>query len=171
MTHGAALPYKALTNHTYARSLSYLRGRRRAVPSTDKSSLGRFYRSAMASRRPYRSRRGVARGFEVLDGVRAGTYTKWQIVYEPRTLKIHFRLAGARGTKTVDVKRLAKSCATPVRYLDLRSPASGDVSRHFKPLTLAVNRRRVEESLGRLHIAMKLLAPKVARYPLNARCR
>jgi choloylglycine hydrolase len=127
---GKALPVRVLTNNAYSRSVARLRqhagfGGKLPTP-TSSSSLDRFTRAATLVRRGARRRGPAARyAFKVLQRVRIGDYSKWQIVYEPVAGRVHFRNAGERTHVTVDARKQDYSCATPVRVMDLRGTVLG----------------------------------------------
>jgi choloylglycine hydrolase len=127
---GEELPVRVLTNDPYSRSVAKLRqhtgfGGKLPTP-TSASSLDRFTRAATLVRRGARMRgSSVQYAFKVLQRVRIGDYSKWQIVYEPVAGRVHFRNAGERTHVTVDARKQDYSCATPVKVMDLRGTVLG----------------------------------------------
>lgn len=171
---GDDLPVETLTNHTYAASRRHLEkhrgfGGERALPRSS-SSLDRFVR-ASALARAESDTPVVKRAFEILDDVRIDGYSKWNIVYEPRTRRVHFRTAEAPAIKTVTLSAFPADCSTPVRMLDIDSRRAGDATDRFEPYALDANLRLVKRSLAKLGDQLPKGAPRmIARYPDTTAC-
>jgi penicillin V acylase-like amidase (Ntn superfamily) len=174
VTHGRELVAKVLTNDTYRASRAALAGHRgssgeRAVPRGG-GSLARFVRAArMLAGRTGRPERKAA--LAVLDDVRQGSFTKWNIVYDPVALRIAFRTLSRPALKEIDLKALAASCRAGARILDMATTARGDVTAKFTAYSFAANKRLVDTSLA--PVAGQLprgAAWLVAGYPATARC-
>jgi len=173
VTTGRDLKSKVLTNDTYRASVGALAGYtgfggKRAIPS-GKSSLDRFVRAAslVGAGKPDRK---VA--LAVLDSVRQGSYSKWNIVYDPVALRISFRTASKPALKEIDLKALASDCKKAVRMLDMATSAKGDVTARFVAYSLAANKKLVETSLAPMAASLpRGAAWLVAGYPATARCK
>ncbi len=169
---GRQLTSKVLTNDTYRSSVDALAshrgfGGKRAIPA-GKSSIDRFVRAAalVAGGKPER-RTALA----VLDSVRQGSYSKWNIVYDPIALRIAFRTASRPALKEIDLKTLAGNCKSSARMLDMATAAKGDVTAKFAVYTFTANKKLVETSLAPVAKTLpKGAAWMVAGYPATARC-
>ena len=176
---GKQLPVSVLANDPYADSVAYLRrhvgfGGKRPTP-TSLSSNDRFVRAAALVREAQTGKRkgtAVAHAARVLDSVYTKNWTRWQIVYEPKSGRVHFRAAGKRKFYTLDARAQDYSCQTPVKVVDLLGTITG------KPLARAVEYRR-QHNLKLLQINLKKLGGRLppgllklaAAYPeLATRC-
>jgi penicillin V acylase-like amidase (Ntn superfamily) len=172
VTEGSQLRSKVLTNDTYRSSIGALVahqgfGGKRPIPK-GAGSLERFVRAAslVASGKPVRK---VA--LAVLDSVRNGAYTKWNIVYDPVALRIAFRTASRPLLKEIDVRKLATDCKSEARMIDMATTAKGDVTARFTAYTFAANKKLVEASLAPMASSLpKGAAWLVASFPATARC-
>lgn len=171
---GASLPVRALTNDAYAASVRHRaatlrKAGKRALPK-DRSSLSRFLRAAQAASAQDRGAGLVARAFAALDDVRQGTYTQWQIVYEPGAGRVHFRSPGSR-EPAVALILDARSCDVPVTVMDLLGTVGGRALA-LVPYRPALNRSLVQKSFAQLgaRLPAEVIA-QVARYPELTTCR
>jgi choloylglycine hydrolase len=172
VAHGAEMRARALTNSTYRESMSYLDRLGQALPQ-GRGSLERFARAsrraARAGERGQQSLRDYA--FDILRDVAQGGYTKWSIVYEPRTLRVHFRTRENAAIRTVDFARFPRSCDTPIDVADIDEAGGGDITDRFVPYSRERNRALLERTLEPL---LPLLPPgtldAVAAYPDRLSC-
>lgn len=145
--HGATLPVPALTNHSYADSLGFLKrqpdgaGGERKVTG-GRGSLERFAQaSAMMKSFPSRNdTTPVQYAFEILDRVAQGSFTQWSIVYDLRRGKVHFKTRANRSERSVDLRALDFTCGGPRRMIDLEAPGAGDVTLRLARYTPEKNR-------------------------------
>lgn len=168
VTHGRDLVSKVLTNDTYQDSRAALAEHHGEKAPRGTSSLDRFVRAAslIASGKPDRKA-----ALAVLDSVRQGSYSKWNIVYDPMALRIVFRTASKPALKEIDLKALAGDCKREARMLDMATTAKGDVTAKFTAYTFAANKKLVETSLAPVAKTLpKGAAWLVAGYPATARC-
>jgi len=163
---GAALPIPVLTNHPYATALHHLRTA--TAEPRGVSSLDRF---VLASRGlgktdgdPFR------KAFALLDRVRNGDQSKWNIVYDPERLEVRFRTFGHPSIKVVRLRAFNGSCQSPAFVLDIDTDAEGDVSKRFQPYTQAANRALVSRSLGEEGGLFPGATALAAAYPATTRC-
>jgi len=176
---GETMPFEALTNHTYDRSLTYLRrhsGFGGAVPPDDtRRSLDRFVRAAsavnaFAERAPDD---GVDNAFDVLASVDQGSSTQWSIVYDIGAMRVHFRTYRQPAVRYFDVGAFDFSCESPVRLLDIDADLPGDVSGKFELYTLDANRALVGRSFRKTSFLRDVTTGELdamARYPDLTRC-
>ena len=172
VTSGPRLIAKALTNSTYADSKRYLEGfdgfggAIKRVPD-DLGSRTRFARAAQACRG---QAAGWKEAFDILDSVRQGDYTKWQIVYDPAALKVRFRTTAQKALKVVDLGRFDAGCAAPVLMLDIDHADPGDATSRFVPYTLSANRSLLKTGLASLRGLPPGAAELLALFPSGLRC-
>lgn len=165
---GDTLAAPALTNHPYQASVEHLR-RNRAPRLSRRDSLSRFHRAASASRAGDVDEVDEAFGF--LDTVRAGDYTKWQIVYDVAGRSVHFRTRDAKAIKTIALRKLAFDCAGDVRSMSMDSAEAGDAVARLIADDGRANLALVSETLGRLGSGLGDTAAHVlASYPKSMRC-
>ena len=161
---GQKLPVAALANDTYADSLG-----------EGQESRSRFGRAARRVRSfKAEGTDAVAYAFETLDQVAQGDYTQWSIVYEVDRGRVHFRTRDRRKVRSLDLKDVDFSCATPVRVLDLDADVEGDVAGRLVPYTREINRKLVTSSFRKTPFLADTPAAEieqVSAYPDSAVCR
>ena len=155
---GETLPYRALTNNTYALSLGYLK--KDSIPEPDMyKSIERFTRAAKMIEKydPATSAALIDYAFEILKSVSwsidrewKGTpyqsNTRWSIVYDQKNRRIHFRTHGNPGIRVIRFGAFDFSCKTPVKVLDVTANLSGDVTGKFVDYTRQGNRELIENA-------------------------
>ncbi len=180
---GASLPARALANHSYEDSLHFLeknREKNRGAALQGTSSLQRFARAAERA-----EAYGVAReaadpvryAFETLDSVAQGSYTRWSIVYDLNTGRVHWRTRENRQVRFVTLSSFDLSCSTPVELLDI-DEGKGDVTRRFTRYTPEANRRLVASSVQQTDFLKGILSPEAlleaidetVRHPESTSC-
>ncbi len=174
---GDKLPVPALTNSTYAESLSYQRelaAEKKAVPGGP-GSLVRFARAAERVR-GFDAKGGdsVRYAFDTLAGVAQPGYTQWSIVYEIDRGRIHFRTKDQPKIRTVSLKELDFRCASPVRVLDLQADLAGDVTAKLVPYSREINHKAVSAAFHKTPFLASVPEQeigRVARYPEGATCQ
>ena len=139
---GEAMPVRAVTNSPYAASIRALT----RPAGSAQGSVGRFARIAGQLRHAPEGD-AVAAAFAVLDSVRFKDSTQWQIVYELRARRVHFRSLRHPSIKTVALGAFPSACAEPVLMLDTASDKAGDVASAFVPYREEANRALVEATL------------------------
>lgn len=166
---------RALANHTYAESASFLeRSRGKAGALEGRGSLQRFSRAATTAER-YAKEGGkdaVRLAFETLDDVAQGDYTKWSLVYDLPARRIHWRTLGNRSLRYVDLSAFDFSCASPVQVLDIDT-GQGNVAARFADYTPEANRSLVERSVRKTDFLAGMPAEEiaqVARQPERTSC-
>lgn len=175
VTEGRALASKVLTNDTYRSSLASLVehvgfGGKRTIPK-GAGSLERFVRaSSLAARWAGKPSRQAA--LSMLDSVKNGAYTKWNIVYDPVARRIAFRTRSRPALKEIDVARLATDCRSSARMLDMATAARGDVTARFRDYTFAANKKLIDTSLASVADSLpRGAAWLVAAYPASTTCK
>ena len=151
VTSGKKLKTKTLANHAYAESLKFLKthkgfGGKLAVPQGS-SSLDRFVRAAsLLKKKASKKKDMVTRAFDILDSVRSGDFSKWNIVYDLAAKKVSFRTLGHADIKSVSLDGFDRDCAKPVKILDINTDAKGDAAGLFKDYTSKANAQLSKES-------------------------
>jgi penicillin V acylase-like amidase (Ntn superfamily) len=162
-----AMPVRGVTNSTYAASVRAVSGPAR----NGSGSLGRFARLA-GQLRDGPAGDAVAAAFAVLDSVRFEDSTQWQIVYELRARRVHFRTRRHPSVKTVALGAFPAACAAaPAMMLDLATDRAGDVSAAFVPFRDEANRALVEATLRSRRAELPAgTARRVAAHPATLVC-
>lgn len=147
------LPFTALANSTYEKSLAYLKtckgfGGDKDMPSNSAASLDRFARAARAveSYKSGESGSPIYYAFEVLENVAQGQATRWTIVYDVENLSVRFKTGKSSEVKTLNLKDFDFSCETPCLALDIDTEEAGDVRERFEECTLEVNKKLIYDA-------------------------
>jgi choloylglycine hydrolase len=172
-TEGKQLSAPVLTNHSYQRSIQYLGRHKRfgghSELKSSQSSLDRFTRAA-AYVVDHLQVATISDGFDLLEQVSQGQFSVWNIVYDPKNLRVHFRTRDAPAIKTIRLQKFDASCRTPVLALDINTPKSGDVSKHMVDYTLEMNRDLLQQTLGQLKAIPSFVTLALAIYPASQTC-
>ena len=175
---GVNLPVSTLANNSYADSARVLAsyegfGGQRTIP-LDSSSLSRFVRaSSLALKARPIERAGVfQRGFEILDSVSQGSYTKWQIVYNQTHLEVAFRTREASPTKSIQMSLLEFDCKAPVQTLDLDdSLIQGQSNQRLREYSEDQNDRLIRRALWPISVALpRGTIRAIQAYPASTHC-
>jgi penicillin V acylase-like amidase (Ntn superfamily) len=159
---------RSLTNHTWAQSVRHLQASAMIPKST--SSLDRFVRATQLAGQSG-GKPAVKRAFEILDSVRVPGYSKWNIVYEPKLRRVHYRTDRSKKIKTVALDAFAPECGTAVETIDLEARVEGEVTKRFTPWSHSANLRLVKASLATLKGGLpKGAAESIAAYPSSTTC-
>jgi len=144
---GKELPHKLITNDACDGSLAYLArhdgfGGAKAIQRGSQSSLDRFVIAADRLR-TYRpsgsSEAAIQYAFDTLSAVRQGDATKWSIVYDLKSLEIHYKTDRCKQTRIVRLKDLDFAPRTPVRMVSINTPHTGVLNPHFGDYDADVN--------------------------------
>jgi penicillin V acylase-like amidase (Ntn superfamily) len=145
------LPVKVLTNHTYQKSLQYLKPHQgfggQEKFSFTRSSLDRFATAAKKIK-DYRSLRQpsipiVEYAFDILSAVSQGKVTVWSIVYDVTDFRIYFKTVRENEMKIIHLRDFDFTCGPPVKVLDMNTALKGNVTRQFVDYTTEMNRKMV----------------------------
>ncbi len=172
--------HAALTNDPYAECAHFLGG----SPGPDdgsRSSKARFARAAARGAGASATGDPVAAAFATLDAVSQGSYTQWQIVYDPASLTVHWRTQAQHARKSASLRALAADCSPPeeatqgraaARLLDIDHEPAGDATGAFTAWTGEDNRAQLTRAVGRLRgpRALRMLVPIAAGYPTSLTC-
>jgi penicillin V acylase-like amidase (Ntn superfamily) len=148
--YGSSLPVSALTNDTYENSAAYLRTLAdfggSLSPGSGASSLERFGRTATMMKNFSGTKDLVSYGFDILNNVAQGDYTKWNIVYDLTNLRAYFRTSSKKDIKWINLETLDFDCDKPVRVLNINTSKTGDVSPFLHKYRRATNNKLVRSS-------------------------
>ncbi len=131
---GAGLPYAALANDTYARSLDFAAAVAAGTAQASGSgSLARFTRAGLAQQSL--SDPGgdpVARAFATLEDVAQPSRTQWSIVYDAARRTVHWRTHENATLRSASLPAFDPGCTAPTLLLDI-DEGEGDVGERFRP--------------------------------------
>jgi penicillin V acylase-like amidase (Ntn superfamily) len=148
---GENLPFSALTNDSYEKSLNYSKTAAPLAAKTE-SSLDRFIRAAQKTKefdaKPKTEGEAVSYAFEILSNVAQKNSTQWSIVYDQKRAKIYFRSMQSAVVKSIDTKAFDYTCGSAVKIFDVNSKDSGDVTAKFADYTRSTNRDLIERSFN-----------------------
>jgi choloylglycine hydrolase len=172
---GTRLPFAALANDTYARSVDY--ATKKAVARSTESSLDRFSRAAIKTKefemRSTSEKDAVDFAFEMLGDVAQKNSTQWSIVYDQRRGRIYFRTRKRAELRSIDTAGLDYSCSTPVKVLDVDLKESGDITGEFRNYTREANRDLIERAFSGTDFLKNVpdsAKDRLARFPERFAC-
>lgn len=177
---GETMMYKTLTNDTYEKSIEYLKkhsdfGGTKTL-SESKSSLDRFVKACSMikyySKKP--GEEAVDYGFNILNNVSQGEYTKWSIIYDIKNLKVYFKTSDNQNIKNIDLSLLEFSCSSPVKMFNMNSALSGNINLSMVEYTYEANRNLIEDSYNGVDFLKnesKEERDMAAEYPQKLNCR
>ena len=168
------MPVKALTNTTYAESISFWK--KIKIPQPDKyKTVERFIHAANMVK-IYDSKKTKPPfdyAFDILESVSFDSYTQWRIVYDVKNLSVYFRTLENQSIRHFNLKSFDFSCATPVKVLDVNTELSGDTTDKFIDYTYQINRNLIGEAfrktLGLSNVPEHDLDMR-AKYPEGTSC-
>lgn len=175
--HAETLVTPVLANDSYATSMhAFARymgiGAQRGVPRGHSSSA-RFLRAAEAVRAfslaevRKQDSDAVAFAFDALTRVRQPGYTQWQLVYETRAGRVHFRLPGEKQATTFDVSAIARrSCSEGPAIADLAGGLLSAPPRAWQAYSRAAQEKSLAAGLDSLGVLLPDHAlDALVRYP------
>lgn len=144
---GDELPQKLITNNTCAQSLEFLSKRKgfggtEPIRKGSHDSLDRFAVAAdrLRSYQPESRAEAIQYAFDTLAAVRQGDATKWSIVYDLKSLEIHYKTERCSEVRTVRLKDLDFGPKSPVRMIGINTPQTGLLNPHLADYDPDVNR-------------------------------
>lgn len=155
---GRRLREDVLTNSSYRDSLRYLRGKLKPANSWHECSLTRFEKAVeMLDNFDKKSSKGdaIAYSFEILHSIRLPGATRWNMVYDIKELKIHYRTELNPLLRELNLQEIDFSPNTPRLYLDVDHPTGLP----FQPYSPAVNKALQEIVFEKSHILARLPLP------------
>lgn len=151
---GQKLPVPVLTNDTYAQSLDYLKqyaghGGPKDLPHGSWGSLDRFV-CATDRVMNYPATAGqdmIQYAFDTLTSVRQGDSTKWTIVYDLKTMELHYRTVSCNEIRTIRVAECDFDPHTPVKVISINTPHAGLLNPYFFDYDTDLNRWMINYSV------------------------
>ncbi len=148
----SSLGVVSLANNSYADSLKYLQkfkgfGGRTPIPASGESdSLSRFVKAANFTRYGTVNSSSIDPYFTELSTMKTSR-TQWQVAYDLKNQKIHFRTATSKKIKEVSLlNKFDYSCKNPPTYFNLDENVAGEINQFFQPFTNEVNTQMVEKA-------------------------
>jgi hypothetical protein len=142
------------------------------------SSFDRFTRAAQKTKdfaaQPRTEPEAVKYAFDTLTNVAQKGYTQWNIVYDQKRGKIHFRSLKSPDIKVIDTRAFDYSCGSTVKIYEVNSKDPGDVTAKFADYTPKANRDLIERSFNGTDFLKGV--PEIARdfiaaYPDTFTCK
>ncbi|UCF71180.1 MAG: linear amide C-N hydrolase [candidate division WOR-3 bacterium] len=175
---GNELPVSALTNSTYAHSLSLYKAfdgdqNREAFAAAD-YSLKRFVWAGQGLKNwnPLAGDSPVDYAFGILEKV-AVDFTQFRIVYDTGNGRIYYCCQSNEDIRYVDVNEFDYSCSKPVKVLDIVAGEAGNVTGIFSDYTYEANYDLINKAYSGTDFLKEVPATvreKVARYPEGMTC-
>jgi penicillin V acylase-like amidase (Ntn superfamily) len=171
---GSSLPYMALTNNGYQRSINYLTAllavytpsQILALPAED--SLTRFAKAGILSSEYVPQDDELSYAFSALHTV-AQDITQWQMAFQLATQTLHWITRSQWSLKSVELSEFNNQCSTGVQVFHVNSPLSGDVGSYFVEYSSTLNNSLVLSSWQSTDIPSKDV-PIVEAYPGTTHC-
>jgi penicillin V acylase-like amidase (Ntn superfamily) len=147
------LPYKALANSTYEKSLSYLKsckgfGGEKVIVADSTDSLDRFAKAVRGIEQYTAGEQGdaITQAFRILKEVSLGEATRWSIVYDVKNLAVQLKTGKSPKIKSLNLKDFDFNCNAPCRVLDIDCDVTGDVHALFIDYTTEINKKLIYDS-------------------------
>lgn len=144
---GEGLPFKALANCPYERSLDFImkkdEGSTASFNNWTLNSSGRFAKAAGMLESYKGQEPPVDYAFAVLDSVGQGPATQWSIVYDLSDQKIFYRTYANRDIKVLDMEDFDFSCDSPDIYADIDQHAKRPMD--FSPYSYEANLQLIKD--------------------------
>ena len=171
---GSSLPYMALTNNGYQRSVNYLNAlltvytpsQILGLPAED--SLTRFAKAGILSSEYLPQDDELSYAFSALHTV-AQNITQWQMAFQLTTQTLHWITKSQQTLKSVELSEFNNQCSTGVQVFHINSPLSGDVGSYFVQYSSALN-GSLALSAWQAKDMGSMQAAIVEAYPGTTRC-
>lgn len=168
-----SMTVKVITNSTYENSINYYNS---GIPPSPGSSgsLARFYRIADMIKAFDKNdiEETIGYTFEILNAVKAGTWTKFQTVFDIKNRIVYFKSLQNFNLRFFDFHAFDFTCETESKMLDVNEPISGDVTNNFIPYCFEVNEDLIHNAwadLGSTDVYLPALQI-ISRYPETFEC-
>jgi choloylglycine hydrolase len=147
------LPYKALANSPYEKSLSYLKtcrgfGGEKVLAADSVDSLDRFAKAVRGIEQYTAGEQGdaITQAFRILEEVSLGEITRWSIVYDVKNLAVQFKTGKSPKIKRLSLKDFDCNCNAPCRVLDIDCDVTADIHARFIDYTTEINKKLIYDS-------------------------
>jgi len=145
---GKDLPFPVLTNNSYDESVQLTKTG--GGQSFRDNSIDRFAKAcSMVNQFQLQNitMPAVDYAFSILDKVSQGDWTKWSIVYDITSKKIHFKSLGFSNIKTVAFAPFDFSCSSRAKMFDINQLVRGNISGSFKDFSVGQNKPLLETAI------------------------
>ncbi len=169
--HGSGV--RAITNNSSSASIAALAALHKAkrTPPEGNGSSARYLRAATMLESTSSTADPKGRALQILDRVSQGSHSKWNILYELKGQKIHFRSDVARTLKVIDLRKVDFACGTPSQILDINTKLEGEVTEKLEEYTTEANAKLIGVSFGQVKVGLtKEAVRRLAEYPAHLRC-
>lgn len=175
-----SLPVCALANSPYAESAAYVNtnaGLEENEPySFTNSSLDRFAQAA-AGVQDYSGQDPVAYGFDILETVKQGDFTRWSIVYDIKNSQVHYKTLDNAAMRSLKLADFDFSCGSPALYIDIEADLANGAA-DFQVYSQQKNREIITRTFGALSnvpefanfIPQEAEIEFMARFPESVHC-
>jgi penicillin V acylase-like amidase (Ntn superfamily) len=147
---GKDLPYPVLTNTVYQDAVQRLKNKPASQwVNFGDNSVDRFAttcRMIQQFEQAANNADPVDYSFSILGAVAQGVYTKWSIVYDITGRQVHFFTNDNRQRKSFSLADFDFACNNAPLSLPIGSKVSGQVFKHFTPLSFNQNKTTIERS-------------------------
>jgi len=120
---GENLPYTALANCPYERSLNYKKqldkNSEESFSDWTVNSLGRFSIAATMAEAYDHKENIIDYTFSILDNVSQGSFTQWSIVYDVKNQEIYYKTHTNTDIRKIGLKEFNFSCGSDNIYIDI----------------------------------------------------
>lgn len=171
--NGAELPYTALSNESYQKSLEYVNGFKNLNEIPEGSeSFERFGRAANMVQKYNKQENIIDYSFKILDNVKQGEFTRWSIVYDISNMTVYYKTFNNQNIRKFNVSDFDFSCELPVLYADIYDNLE-DVKAGFREWQFNSNRALIDNVFDnvRLFDVPKEFREASARYPESTSCK
>lgn len=176
---GDELTHCALANSPYTESASYFESISNSaedMKTAANHSNNRFSKAA-AMTQEFEDQPEIDYAFSVLDAVRQGDFTQWNIVYDITSKTIHYKTKNNPETRKVSVLNFDFSCESPSVFHGIDNPVAAEDK--FLVYSYEKNRETIFAAFDALDKVPELhgVIPSkdereiLARYPESVECR
>jgi choloylglycine hydrolase len=161
------MPVKVLTNDTYKRSVNYFKEKEiNGLYHGGFASSDRFANAAaMVSKyNPKNSKGAVFYAFNILDTVRMGSCTQFQIVFDVKKRVIYFKSLLNPQLRYFNFDSFDFSPHSGSKILDLNADLAGDVTSKFSDYSTKINEDLIKKAWGYTNIYPPALQ-LISHYP------
>ncbi len=176
----AGLPIPALTNDTYGLSKGYVASLANVDEHcTNSSSSASYDRFAKAGNmvQKFDNQPVIDYSFDILSAVSQGELTQWSIVYDIKSMAVHYKTQNNLKSRSLKLADFDFSCHSPSLYIDINTDIATSKA-GFLPYSYQENKNIIEKTFATIAMIdfMQHLIPKeaeralIAKYPDTTQC-
>ena len=176
---GANLSHCALANSPYTESAGFfnsLTNPAEYLKNATNRSNDRFGKAALMAR-DFEGQPEVDYAFSILDAVKQGDFTQWNIVYDVKNMTVHYKTQNNPEMRKASLTKFDFSCASSSGYREIDDPLTGE--EEFLVYSYEKNRETITNAFGALDkvpelhnfIPAKDEREILARYPESIECQ